>query len=111
MDTQKFKMGWMIVGFDLPVVTKKQRHEATTFRNFLQDDGYLMIQYSFYARSCVSFARQQTHLRRLEEHLPPEGSIRAFFVTRSQWERAFVMHGKPLQEQSSESMPEQMQLW
>jgi CRISPR/Cas system-associated protein endoribonuclease Cas2 len=47
----------------------------------------------------------------LEEHLPPEGSIRAFFVTRSQWERAFVMHGTPLQEQASEHMPEQMQLW
>lgn len=104
-------MGWMIVAFDLPVTSKRQRREATDFRKFLQDDGYLMIQYSLYARSCVSFARQQTHLRRLEEHLPPEGSVRALFVTRSQWERAFVMHGTPLEESEAEPMPEQMQFW
>jgi CRISPR-associated protein Cas2 len=111
MDTKKFKMGWMIVAFDLPVTDKRQRREATGFRKFLLDDGYLMIQFSLYARSCVSFARQQTHLRRLEEHLPPEGSVRALFVTRSQWERAFVMHGSPLQEAGAEPIPEQMQLW
>ena len=111
MDTKKFKMGWMIVAFDLPVVSKRQRHDATVFRKFLQDDGFLMIQYSLYARSCVSFARQQTHLRRLEEHLPPEGSVRALFVTRAQWERAFVMHGAPLEKAHAEAMPEQMQFW
>ncbi len=111
MDTKKFKMGWMIVAFDLPVTEKSQRREATRFRNFLLDDGYLMIQFSLYARSCVSFARQKTHLRRLEERMPSEGRIRALFVTRAQWERAYVMHGSPLEKAAAESMPEQMQLW
>jgi len=111
MDTKKFKMGWMIVAFDLPVTEKRQRREAVSFRNFLLDDGYLMIQFSLYARSCVSFARQKTHLRRLEEHMPAEGRVRALFVTRAQWERAYVMHGSPLAEAEAEPMPEQMQLW
>src|SRR5437867_1602199 len=69
MDTDKFKMGWLVVAFDLPVMTREQRKGATDFRMFLLDDGYQMIQYSVYARACVSFARQQTHLSRVKQNL------------------------------------------
>ena len=91
MDTKKFKMGWLIVAFDLPVKDREQRKAATEFRNFLLDDGFQMIQFSVYARSCVSFARQKTHIERVKRNIPPEGSVRAIFVTRSQWERSFVI--------------------
>lgn len=111
MDTEKFKMGWLIVAFDLPVGTRKQRKAATDFRNFLIDDGYLMIQFSLYARACVTFARQQTHIERLKHNLPPEGSVRAIFVTRSQWERSYSIQGAPAKETESEPLPEQIQLW
>jgi CRISPR-associated protein Cas2 len=111
MDTKKFKMGWLVVAFDLPVGTKQQRKVATDFRNFLLDDGYQMIQWSVYARPCVSFARQQSHIDRLKKNLPPEGSVRAIFVTRAQWERSFVIQGAPAAESNPEQMPEQIQLW
>lgn len=111
MDTQKFKMGWLVVAFDLPVGTKEQRRRAANFRQFLLDDGYLMIQLSVYARACVSFARQETHLTRVRAHLPEEGSVRAFFVTRSQWERSTVIHGSPAKEVPAENLPEQILLW
>jgi CRISPR-associated protein Cas2 len=111
MDTKKFKMGWLVVAFDLPVGTKQQRKVATDFRNFLLDDGYQMIQWSVYARPCVSFARQQSHIDRLKKNLPPEGSVRAIFVTRAQWERSFVIQGSPASESTPEQMPEQIQLW
>jgi len=104
-------MGWMLVTFDLPVTEKSQRKQATRFRNFLLDDGYLMIQFSVYARSCVSYARQQTHLRRLKKHLPPEGSVRAIFITRAQWDRSFVIHGKTNDPEMPEGIPSQMQFW
>lgn len=111
MDTEKFKMGWLLVAFDLPVGTKEERKRATDFREFLKDDGYAMIQWSVYARACVTFARQETHLSRLKMHLPPEGSVRAIFITRAQWERSFVLHGAPATEQPPESLPEQILLW
>jgi CRISPR-associated protein Cas2 len=111
MDTEKFKMGWLLVAFDLPVGTKEERKRATDFRGFLKDDGYSMIQWSVYARACVTFARQETHLSRLKLHLPPEGSVRALFVTRAQWERSFVLHGAPAKEQPPEDLPEQILLW
>ena len=111
MDTEKYKMGWLVVTFDLPVMSKKQRKAATGFRNFLLDDGYQMIQYSVYARSCVTFARQETHIDRVKNNLPPEGSVRAIFVTRSQWEKSYVIQGSPATESEAEDMPEQIQLW
>jgi CRISPR-associated protein Cas2 len=111
MDTEKFKMGWLIVAFDLPVLSKKQRKAATDFRDFLIDDGFTMMQFSVYIRACVTFARQETHIERVKRHLPPEGSVRAIFVTRAQWERSFVLHGSPSKEGSAEKMPEQLQLW
>lgn len=111
MDTEKFKVGWLIVCFDLPVGTKAQRRRAAQFREFLIDDGYTMLQWSVYARACVTFARQQTHLSRVKLNLPPEGSVRAIFVTRAQWERMFVMHGDPEHTPPPEELPEQIQLW
>lgn len=111
MDTEKFKMGWLLVCFDLPVGTKIERKLATDFRNFLLDDGYMMIQFSVYARPCVTFARQQTHLRRLEEHVPEDGSVRAIFITRAQWQRAYSIQGKPNTRSNPEDFPEQLQLW
>jgi CRISPR-associated protein Cas2 len=111
VDTEKLKMGWLIVAFDLPVGTKKQRKQATGFRNYLIDDGYQMIQFSVYARACVTFARQETHIDRLKKHLPPEGNVRAIFVTRAQWERSHVIQGSPASEVEAEELPEQIQLW
>src|SRR5712671_2974047 len=111
MDTEKFKMGWLIVAFDLPVKAKAQRKRATDLRNFLIDDGYQMVQFSVYVRACVSFARQETHLDRLKKNVPPEGSVRGIFVTRAQWERSYVIQGSPASEAEAEDLPEQIQLW
>lgn len=111
MDTEKFKVGWLIVAFDLPTGTKKQRKCAHDFREFLLDDGFQMMQFSVYARACVSFARQETHIERVKKNLPPEGSVRAIFVTRAQWERSYIIHGSPAAEVAAEDLPEQIQLW
>jgi CRISPR-associated protein Cas2 len=105
MDTEKFKMGWLIVAFDLPVGTKQQRKTASDFREWLKDDGYQMLQFSVYARACVTFARQETHIDRVKKNLPPEGSVRAIFVTRAQWERSFVLHGSHAAEKAEEEPP------
>lgn len=111
MDTEKYKMGWLIVAFDLPTGTKPQRKAAHDFREWLKDDGYQMLQWSVYARACVTFSRQETHIERIKKNIPPEGSVRAIFVTRAQWERSFVIHGSPATQTPPEELPEQVQFW
>jgi CRISPR-associated protein Cas2 len=111
MDIDKYKVGWLIVAFDLPVGTKAQRKAAHDFREWLKDDGFQMLQWSLYARPCVSNARHETHADRVRSRIPSEGSVRMLFVTRCQWERSFVIRGSPAAEVPPEDLPDQLQLW
>ena len=46
MKPEEVRFVWMFVFFDLPVGTKTDRRWATKFRNFLKDDGFMMLQWS-----------------------------------------------------------------
>lgn len=87
-----YRMGWLLVMFDLPVMTKKQRMVATKFRNNLLDRGYLMLQYSVYGRCAVTLERKDHLVNELEQIAPPSGRIRCFFITDAQWGRCVVLH-------------------
>ncbi len=83
-----------MVFFDLPVRTKKERREATQFRNFLLNDGYYMIQYSVYVRVCNGMDSVSKHRGRLKAHLPCNGSIRMLVITEKQFEAIEILLGK-----------------
>ena len=100
-----------MVAFDLPSKTKEEKKSYTHFRRFLLDDGFQMMQFSVYIRPCVTHARQETHVRRVKEMIPAEGSVRIIYITRAQWERSYIVHGKPAIEVSPEDVPEQTLLW
>lgn len=61
MDTLNYKMGWLVVMFDLPTLTPVERRNAALFRKRLLEDGYLMIQYSVYARLRDTRPRAHAH--------------------------------------------------
>lgn len=90
---KKDKFMWLFVFFDLPVKTKKERGAATRFRNFLLKDGYMMIQFSVYARICNGQDRVDKHLQRLQSIIPAKGHIRAFQITDKQYERMKILVG------------------
>ena len=47
-----YRVMWVVTLFDLPVVTKDQRHEATRFRKALLQRGFQMAQLSVYFKYC-----------------------------------------------------------
>ena len=83
----------ILVFFDLPVKTKRQRQAATKFRNFLIPDGYHMIQYSVYARTCNGTDAVEKHRARLKRCLPDNGSIRMLVITEKQYESVEILLG------------------
>lgn len=85
---------WVFVLFDLPVGTKKERNAATRFRNFLKDDGYMMLQFSVYARVCRGEEAVDKHLQRVTKNLPSKGSVRALQVTDKQYARMKLLLGE-----------------
>lgn len=91
MSTNKFMR--MIVFFDLPVKTKKERRVATTFRNFLLKDGYHMVQYSVYSRVCNGSDAVEKHSKRLEINCPENGAVRLLVITEKQHEKIRILVG------------------
>ena len=68
----------IVVFFDLPVVTAKEKKAAAKFRKFLIKDGYNMMQWSVYSRICNGTDSVAMHRQRLKQNLPENGSVRAF---------------------------------
>lgn len=85
-------MGWLIVLFDLPVETKRERRLATRFRNDLLDNGYLMLQYSVYARCAVTLEKKESLVRELNNINPGTGNIQVVFITDVQWGQSVILH-------------------
>lgn len=83
----------ILVMFDLPVIKKKDRQDATRFRNFLLKDGYTMLQFSIYARICSGLDSVQTHKNRLKLNIPESGAIRVLTLTEKQFENMDLMLG------------------
>ncbi len=79
--------------FDLPVITDKERKIATSFRKFLLDDGYIMMQFSVYSRICKNNDDLQKHINRLKIHSPKNGNIRMLQITEKQYSNIIMFAG------------------
>lgn len=82
-----YRLMWMLVTFDLPVETKKQRKAATRFREFLLDQGFEMSQFSNYMRLVNGREQYETHVGRIERNLPERGDVFIFQFTDKQYEK------------------------
>jgi CRISPR-associated protein Cas2 len=84
---------WLVALFDLPVVTPKDRRHYARFRKALLKDGFIMLQYSVYARYCASEEGSETHRKRVRESCPDEGEVRLLAVTDHQYAKMEVYVG------------------
>ena len=100
--------------FDLPVLTDDERKMASRFRNDLKDNGYLMIQFSIYARPCVSYEEMETHIARVKSFTPEAGNVRLMFITDQQWGNSVTVIGpnyKQGKRAVDPTMPKQVEFW
>ena len=77
-----------------PVGTKTERRNATRFRKFLKDDGFMMLQLSVYARVNRGEEAVDKHLARIAKSLPPKGNVRTLTVTERQYARMRLLVGE-----------------
>lgn len=84
---------WTVVLFDLPTETKSDRYQYTRFRKNLLTEGFVMLQYSVYARHCASDESAEVHCKHVKAILPPKGEVRILKITEKQFERMQVYHG------------------
>lgn len=76
---------WVMVFFDLPTETKKDKKAHFTFRKRLIDDGFTMFQFSIYLRHCPSSENADVHTKRVKSFLPEHGQIGILRITDKQF--------------------------
>jgi CRISPR-associated protein Cas2 len=81
-----YRIMWLVVLFDLPVGTKKERKAATRFRLKLLDLGFEMTQYSVYLRFCAGKEQAESYERKIKQAMPPSGKVHIITITDKQYE-------------------------
>ena len=97
MSEQRFsayRIMWILVFFDLPTETKKERKAASRFRKNLLEDGFTMFQFSIYLRHCASRENAKVHVKRVKNALPAHGKVCILEITDKQFERMELFHGE-----------------
>ena len=67
----EYRIMWVLVFFDLPTETKKEKKAASLFRQQLVRDGFTMFQFSIYMRHCASRENSEVHIKRVKAILRP----------------------------------------
>ena len=87
---------WVLVMFDLPTETKKDRKSYTTFRKLMMKDGFQMFQFSMYIRHCSSKENADLHQKRVRMILPSKGHVGMMMITDKQFGMMEVFYGQEI---------------
>jgi len=100
---------WLLAMFDLPVKSKDDRREYTRFRHVLQRCGFVMLQFSVYARFLPSEDASAIYRKVVRAALPPGGEVRLMAVTDHQYGKMEIFLGR--KRKSAEAPPAQLGLF
>lgn len=89
----EYRIMWLLVFFDLPTATKKDRKAYARFRTRLQRDGFTMFQFSIYVRHCASIENAEVHIKRVKSFLPEYGHVAIICITDKQFGDIKVFYG------------------
>ena len=90
----EYRVMWVLVLFDLPTETKKDKKAYTLFRNNLRRDGFTMFQFSIYVRHCASSENAEVHIKRVKSFLPEYGQVGIICITDKQFSQIELFYGK-----------------
>lgn len=89
-----FRYMRLLIMFDLPTVTAKERRAYRDFRKFLIQEGFIMHQFSVYSKIFLNDTSKNLLINRLEKAKPPEGLVTALSVTEKQYARMIYLCGE-----------------
>lgn len=106
----QFKIMWLVVMFDLPTQTKKDRKRYRWFVRYLDREGYTRLQYSVYAKvfnSTESVNYGKKRLKLFLEANVKKGNVRMIGFTDAQFGKMEIVVG----EQSTQEKVTQLSLF
>jgi len=88
-----YRIMWVLVFFDLPTETKKERKIYAKFRKEILADGFNMFQFSIYLRHCPSKENADVHIKRVKKLLPEKGHVGIMCITDKQFGMMEIFRG------------------
>lgn len=88
-----YRIMWVLVFFDLPTETKKDKKIYAKFRKDILADGFQMFQFSIYLRHCSSKENADVHIKRTKKILPPKGHVGIMCITDKQFGMMEIFRG------------------
>ena len=85
MPREGFRIMRLLVFFDLPVGTATDRKNYRKFRKFLIENGYLMVQYSIYAKIILNHSILSYQKKKIMDQIPKKGTVDLLLVTEKQY--------------------------
>ena len=104
-----YRTMWMMALFDLPVLTKAERKQATDFRSMLLDEGFVMMQCSVYSRYASGKEQADALALLIGGSIPVGGKVDILFFTDKQYGMIKTYRGSTFIERAKK--PEQLQLF
>ena len=92
----EYRIMWVLVFFDLPTETKKEKKMSADFRKRLLADGFTMFQFSIYIRHCASRENAEVHIKRVKSFLPEHGQVGIMCITDKQFGNIELFYGKKI---------------
>ncbi len=99
-----YRVMWVLVMFDLPTETKKDRKAYAEFRKKLLNDGFTMFQFSAYLRHCPSAENAEVHIKRVKAALPEFGTIGILRITDKQFGDMEIYNGVKAKQKPPEAI-------
>ena len=90
----EYRIMWILVFFDLPTETKKEKKAYVDFRKSLQKDGFTMFQFSIYVRHCAGMGNAEVHILRVRAFLPKLGKVGILCITDKQFANIQLFYGE-----------------
>ena len=90
----EYRVMWVLVLFDLPTETKKEKKAYVDFRKNLQIVGFMMFQFSIYVRLFVCSENVAVHVKRVKSFLPEHGNVGIMCITDKQFGNIELFYGK-----------------
>lgn len=92
-----FKIMWLVVMFDLPTQTKKDRKRYRWLSRYLDAQSYVRLQYSIYAKVFNSLGSANNGKRRLRNFVETnikKGNVRMLLFTDTQFGKMEIIVGE-----------------
>lgn len=84
----------VVVFFDLPTDTAKDRKNYSKFRKLLINEGFIMMQESVYSKLALNKSIANSIKEKIYKNKPPKGIVQLLVITEKQYSEIEYVVGK-----------------